>query len=359
MHSGQEAPNTVLVVGGAGYVGSHTCKALHQAGYAPVVFDNLSRGHAGAVKWGPLIIGDILDLPTLQAVMVEVRPLAVLHFAAFAYVGESMAQPAQYFRNNVVGTLNLLDALRGMPAEQRRLVFSSSCAVYGGIHHHPIDETTPLQPASTYGNTKRICEDAIADYARSHGVSAIALRYFNAAAADPDGELIEDHAPEPHIIPTVLRVAAGLEPQVVINGTDHPTPDGTCVRDFVHVSDLARAHVAAVKRLEQAERPAFEAFNLSAGLGASLNGIVESARRVTGRPIPVTYGPKRAGDPPYAVGRGDRAAAALHWTPRFTDLDQLVADAWARYQNTHPLFGGYTADVTADRPAFSASHVAR
>ena len=316
---------TILVTGGAGFVGSHACKALAAAGYRPVVYDNLSRGHREAVKWGPLIEGDILDRAHLESVMRECKPAAVMHFAAFAYVGESMANPALYFENNVLGTARLLEAMRA--SDVKTLVFSSSCAVYGGVHEQPIDESTPCDPSSFYGQTKLNCEQLIRGFVRNYGFSAIALRYFNAAGSDPDGEIGEDHDPEPHIIPVVLRVAAGRDDKVTLNGADHPTHDGTCVRDFVHVSDLAHAHTLAVARALLHEAT-FEAINLGGGNGFSLNQIVEAARRVTGRTIPVVYTDRRPGDPPYAVGRADYARAALGWIPRFTDLDDAIEHSW-------------------------------
>lgn len=332
------AQKNILVVGGAGYVGSHVCKALAGAGYSPTVYDNLSRGHAEAVRWGRLIQGDILDQPRLIEAIRATQPLAVMHFAAFAYVGESMLLPGLYYRNNIGGTLSLLEAMR--ETECRDIVFSSSCAVYGGVHRQPIDETTPCTPASTYGYTKLVCEQIIADYVRSHDFGGIALRYFNAAGADPDGEIGENHDPEPHIIPTVLRVAAGLEPELIINGTDHPTPDGTCVRDFVHVDDLAHAHLLALNRRLRAGR-GFEVFNLGAGRGFSLKEIVAAARRVTGCEIPVSYAARRAGDPPYAVGLALRANRDLGWKPRHIDLDTLIGHTWnwmtRQEENRRPL----------------------
>ena len=320
-----EASKTILVTGGAGFVGSHACKALSNAGYQPVVYDNLSRGHREAVKWGPLIEGDILDRPRLEQVLNEIKPAAVMHFAAFAYVGESMATPSMYFDNNVTGTARLLEAMQASGC--RTLVFSSSCAVYGGVHGAPIDESTPCDPASFYGQTKLNCEQLIRGFVRSHGFSAIALRYFNAAGSDPDGEIGENHDPEPHIIPVVLRVAAGLEEKVTLNGHDHPTPDGTCVRDFVHVKDLADAHSMAVARALLGKQ-CFEVFNLGVGQGISLNQIVDAARKVTGRDIPVVYADRRPGDPPYAVGCAGRASSILGWTPTFTDFEVTVGHTW-------------------------------
>lgn len=326
---------TILVTGGAGFVGSHACKALAAAGYRPVVYDNLSRGHRKAVKWGPLFEGDILDRSRLEQVLREVQPVAVMHFAAFAYVGESMATPSMYFDNNVTGTARLLEAMQATGV--RTLVFSSSCAVYGGLHDRPIDESTLCDPSSFYGQTKLNCEQLIRGFVRNHGFSAIALRYFNAAGSDPDGEIGEDHDPEPHIIPVVLRVAAGLAPQVTLNGADHPTHDGTCVRDFVHVSDLAQAHALALARALPAG-PMFEVFNLGTGKGVSLNEIVESARRVTGRSIPVTYTDRRPGDPPYAVGKADLAHRMLGWAPRHTDIDTYLRHAWHWMLQSHKLW---------------------
>lgn len=316
----------ILVTGGAGFVGSHACKALAGAGYLPVVLDNLSRGHRRAVMWGPLVEADIHDQKTVEEVIRAHKPVGVMHFAAYAYVGESMENPGLYYDNNVSGTLSLLNAMKA--AGCRTLVFSSSCAVYGGVHSAPIDESTPRTPSSTYGFSKMVCEQMIADYCRAHDFSATALRYFNAAGSDPDGELGENHEPEPHIIPTVLRVAAGREPEVRINGTDHATVDGTCVRDFVHVSDLASAHSLAFD-YSLNRRKGFSAFNLGIGRGYSLNEVVEAARRVTGKRIPVRYVDRRPGDPPYAVGRADLAREVLGWQPRYTSLDTMLCHAWS------------------------------
>lgn len=324
----------ILVTGGAGFVGSHACKALAAAGYQPVVYDNLSRGHREAVKWGPLFEGDILDRPRLEQVLREVKPVAVMHFAAFAYVGESMATPSMYFDNNVTGTARLLEAMRETGVTT--LVFSSSCAVYGGVHDAPIDETTSCEPSSFYGQTKLNCEQLIRGFVRNHGFSAIALRYFNAAGSDPDGEIGENHDPEPHIIPVVLRVAAGLDATVTLNGSDHPTADGTCVRDFVHVCDLAHAHGLAVARALQGTGK-LEVFNLGVGKGFSLNEIVEAARRVTGRDIPVRYTDRRPGDPPYAVGKADLAQAALGWRPQYTDIETSLEHAWRWMLQSHKM----------------------
>ena len=322
----------VLVTGGAGYVGSHTCKALARAGYLPVSYDNLSRGHAWAVQWGPLEVGDLHDRTRLAEVLARYQPQAVLHFAAYGYVGESMTEPSLYYGNNIANTHTLLDAMRA--ADVPHIVFSSSCATYGGVHEQPISEDAPQVPVSTYGYSKLVIERMLADYARAYGLRAIALRYFNAAGADPDGEIGEWHDPEPHIIPTVLRVAAGMDARLCLNGNDYPTPDGTCVRDFTHVSDLAAAHVLALQAM--LGRGLTGAFNLGYGSGFSLQQIVEMARLVTGKEIPCDIGPRRAGDPPYAVGDARRAMVSLGWTPQYADIHTILTHAWLwleRYRN--------------------------
>lgn len=314
----------VLVTGGAGFIGSHACKALAASGYTPVVFDNLSRGHRRNVRWGDMIEGDILDTEALTAAMAQAAPAAVMHFAAFAYVGESMAEPEIYYRNNVQGTWSLLEAMRRSGV--RDLVFSSSCAIYGGVHDEPITEATPTAPQSTYGFTKLVAERMIADDARAHGLRATCLRYFNAAGADPEGELCEDHDPEPHFIPNVLRVAGGAAEKLIINGDRHPTSDGTCVRDFVHVQDLARGHVLALDALLAGKAP--EAVNLGTGSGFSLLQIVELAQEVTGRRVPVEFAPARPGDPPYAVADFALAERVLGWRPELADIRLMMEHAW-------------------------------
>ncbi|MES1943258.1 UDP-glucose 4-epimerase [Salinisphaera sp. PC39] len=315
---------TVFVTGGAGYIGSHACKALAGQGYRPVVYDDLSRGHRDSVRWGPLVEGDVLDTAALERALREARPAAVMHFAAFAYVGESMARPEIYYRNNVQGTWSLLAAMRR--AGVRDLVFSSSCATYGGVHSRPITEATPQAPDSTYGFTKLVAERMIADETRAHGLRATALRYFNAAGADPEGELREDHDPEPHFIPNVLKTAAGAAGPLTINGDDHPTADGTCVRDFVHVQDLARGHVLALDALLAGNAPA--AVNFGTGSGFSLLQIVKLAEEVTGRPVPYDFAPARPGDPPYAVADYELARRTLGWEPELADIRLMIEHAW-------------------------------
>ncbi|MEO8113426.1 MAG: UDP-glucose 4-epimerase GalE [Phenylobacterium sp.] len=315
----------VLVTGGAGYIGAHACKALAAAGFEPVVYDNLANGHEWAVKWGPLERGDILDRARLDAVMAAHRPAAAMHFAALAYVGESVTDPAKYYRNNVEGTLNLLDAMRDHQVE--KLVFSSSCATYGTPERTPIREEDPQAPINPYGASKLMVERILADYAHAYGLRSLALRYFNAAGADPEGELGEAHDPETHLIPLVLQAAAGLRPHVTVFGDDYDTPDGTCVRDYVHVSDIADAHVLALAALERGDLR--NAYNLAGGTGVSVAEVIAAASRVTGRSVPVVMGARRPGDPASLLADPGRAKADLGWRPRYVALDQMIETAWA------------------------------
>ncbi len=314
----------ILVTGGAGYIGAHACKALAQSGYTPVAFDNLVYGHAAAVKWGPLEKGDLADRRALEAVFEKYRPAAVMHFAAYAYVGESVQDPAKYYRNNAVGSLNLLDAMRAFEVDQ--LVFSSTCATYGEPERIPITEDHPQNPINPYGATKRMIEQALRDYAQAYGLRAVALRYFNAAGADPEGEIGEDHDPETHLIPLVLDAAAGSRPHITVFGDDYDTPDGTCIRDYIHVTDLADAHLRALDFLS--DQPGFHAFNLGNGRGFSVQEVIEAARRVTGKAIPVQMGPRRPGDPPRLVGDAQAAKSRLHWEQRLGDLSKIIETAW-------------------------------
>jgi len=314
----------ILVTGGAGYIGSHACKALALAGYQPVAYDNLIYGHDWAVSWGPLERGDIADGERLRGVLRKYRPAAVMHFAAFAYVGESVADPAKYYRNNVCGTLELLDAMRAEGID--RLVLSSTCATYGEPVQVPVREDHPQRPINPYGRTKRMIEQAMQDYASAYGLRGVALRYFNAAGADPDGAIGEDHDPETHLIPLVLDAASGRRPSITVFGDDYGTPDGTCIRDYIHVSDLAYAHVLALRHLD--ERAGFSAFNLGNGQGFSVKEVIASASAVTGRQIPVEVGPRRAGDPPRLVGDASRIRDELGWAPRWASLDAIIETAW-------------------------------
>ncbi len=322
--------NAILVTGGAGYVGSHACKALAAAGYVPVAYDNLVYGHEWAVKWGPLERGDILDPARLAAVLEQYRPSAALHFAGHAYVGESVTDPGKYYRNNVNGSLVLLDAL--LKAGIDKVVFSSSCASYGIPESVPIREDHPQNPINPYGYGKLVVERVLSDYERAFKLRSVSLRYFNAAGADPMREIGEDHDPETHLIPLVLQTAAGRRPCIVINGVDYPTDDGTCVRDYIHVSDLAEAHVLALRHLEKGGRSEF--INLGTGTGASVKGVIDVARRVTGKLIVAEVGPRRAGDPPVLVAEATRARELLDWKPQYPELDTQIQHAWA-WLNAH------------------------
>jgi UDP-arabinose 4-epimerase len=315
----------VLVTGGAGYVGSHACKALAQAGYVPVTLDNLVNGHRWAVKWGPLEHGDIADVELVRGLIGKHRPLALMHFAAFAYVGESVAEPEKYYLNNVLGSLRLLETCRA--GGVGKVVFSSSCAVYGVPARLPLDEDQPRQPVHPYGRSKLLVENALADYDRAYRLRSVSLRYFNAAGADPEAEIGELHEPETHLIPLALDAVAGDRPDLTVHGNDYPTPDGTCVRDYVHVTDLASAHVAALEYL--LDGGATRALNLGTGEGHSVLQVVEAAERATGRKAPLVFGPRRAGDPPELVADASRAAEVLRWRPRHSSLHGIVASAWA------------------------------
>ena len=316
---------TILVTGGAGYIGSHTCKLLARAGHLPVAFDDLSNGHRDAVRWGPCETGSLNDRRRLQAVFAAWKPEAVVHFAGLIEVGRSTADPAAFYRANVAGSLALLEEMTA--AGTRQIVFSSSAAVYGRPSASPISEDAPLAPVSPYGETKRAAEAMLDAFARAHGLRYAALRYFNAAGADPEGELGERHDPETHLVPRVLRTALGLEPHIDIFGTDYPTPDGTAIRDYVHVSDLAAAHIAALDRLAGGGEPL--TVNIGAGSGHSVREVVEACRRISGKPVAARNAPRRAGDPPELVAATGRAARELGWTPRLSDLETIVATAWA------------------------------
>jgi UDP-arabinose 4-epimerase len=318
----------ILVTGGAGYIGSHACKALAQAGYTPVSLDNLVYGHRWAVRWGPLQEGDIADRACLDAVIQRYRPAAVMHFAAYAYVGESVQDPGKYYRNNVAGTLTLLEAMRDHGIQ--RLIFSSTCATYGVPEQIPIDERHPQRPINPYGASKLMIERMLADFDSAHGLRSIALRYFNAAGADPDAEIGEAHDPETHLIPLVLDAAAGARPAITVHGDDYDTPDGTCIRDYIHVTDLAQAHVLALQALEQGADSAV--YNLGNGHGFSVREVIDQAARVTGRSVPVAIGPRRPGDPPRLVGDATRIRRSLGWQPHYADLDAILHTAWRWHQ---------------------------
>ncbi len=317
---------TVLVTGGAGYVGSHTCKALAQAGWRVVVYDNLSRGWADLVKWGDLIEGDLLDKIALTSAFDSVKPDAVAHFAALTYVGESVSEPGLYYRNNVAGTLNLLEAMA--EAGTSKLAFSSTCAVYAPSDA-PLTEKSELGPVNPYGASKMMAERIIRDFGSAHGIRSVTLRYFNASGCDLLGETGERHIPETHVIPLILRGMMEPDYAFTINGQDFPTPDGTCVRDYVHVADLADAHVKALDYLSQGGET--DAINLGTGRGTSVSELVEAIERVSGKTIPRTYGPRRAGDPPSLVAAPDKARDLLGWAPQHSDIDTILETArlWA------------------------------
>ena len=315
---------TVLVTGGAGYIGSHVCKQLHAAGYTPVTFDNLENGHAEAVKWGPLEVGDLRDRDRVVDVLGRHEPVAVMHFAAYANVGESVRDPGAYYRNNVGGTLNLVEAMAERGVD--RLVFSSTCATFGVPSQIPIPEDHPQDPINPYGASKLMIERLLRDFEAAHGLRSLTFRYFNAAGADPDGELGEVHAPETHLIPLVLEVASGDRPVVEIYGDGYPTRDGSCIRDYVHVTDLADAHVRGLRHLERLD--ASTAFNLGTGVGSSVFEVVEQVRAVTGCDVPAVVRDPRPGDPAALVAASGRAAAELGWEPQRSDLATIVADAW-------------------------------
>ncbi len=319
--------STVLVTGGAGYIGSHTCKALAAAGYLPVTYDNLSRGHRQAVKWGPLVEGDILDKSALTEAFKRYQPDAVLHFAAFAYVGESVTEPIMYYRNNFTGALNLVDVMREQQCH--RLVFSSTCATYGMAAGNLITEDDVQAPINAYGRSKWMVEHLLRDCDSAYGLHSVALRYFNAAGADEAGELIEDHDPETHIIPLALQTAAGQRDAFDIYGTDYSTPDGTAVRDYIHVADLAAAHVLALRYLQAAG--VTTALNLGTGQGYSVQQVIDAARKVTGRTIATRAVARRPGDPPFLVADARRARAALGWQPVHTSIETMVATAWTSF----------------------------
>jgi UDP-arabinose 4-epimerase len=314
----------ILVTGGAGYIGSHTAKALAIAGHEPIVLDNLTNGHDWAVRWGPFEQGDLSDVEWLRSVFGRHRIEGVIHFAASAYVGESMTEPRKYFRNNPVNTLNLLDVM--LAHGVRQVVFSSTCATYGIPERVPIDESHPQRPVNPYGESKLMVERILHWYGQAYGLLSVALRYFNASGADPDGEIGEDHDPETHLIPLVIDAARGTRPPVGVFGTDYPTPDGTAIRDYIHVMDLADAHVRAIDYLQRGG--ATTALNLGTGHGHSVRAVIEAVERVSRRPVPRTDSPRRAGDPPELVANARRAADVLGWTPRYPALDTIVEHAW-------------------------------
>lgn len=319
----------VLVTGGAGYIGSHTCKALAQAGLTPVTYDNLVYGHRQFVKWGPFVHGELGDAALLARTFHDYAIDAVIHFAAYAYVGESMTNPGKYFRNNVVNTLTLLDTM--VASKVKHIVFSSTCATYGNPERVPIAEDHPQRPVNPYGESKLFVEKALHWHGIAHDLRWFALRYFNAAGADPDGELGEEHNPETHLIPLVIKTALGQRDRVDVFGTDYPTPDGTAIRDYIHVCDLADAHVRALKHLRDGEPSAVA--NLGTGTGHSVKEVIDMVERVTGNKVNARLAPRRAGDPPALVADPRHAKALLGWHPNSSDLKTIIETAW-RWHST-------------------------
>ncbi len=321
----------ILVTGGAGYIGSHVCKQLAHMGYEPVTYDNLDRGHRELVKWGPLEEGDILNGGRLAEVMHQYQPEAVMHFAALCYVGESVQKPELYRRVNVYGGMSLLNAMTLCGVN--KIIFSSTCATYGEPREVPITESHPQNPVNPYGETKLEMEQAIIEWAESTGGTAVMFRYFNAAGADPDSDTGECHEPETHLIPLALQAAAGDIEALMIHGDDYPTPDGTCIRDYIHVTDLADAHVLGLDQPQVAGET--NVFNLGNGNGFSVREVISAVETVTGRPVPVQVGDRRVGDPPRLVGDSSLAREDLGWNPQRDDLETIIETAWKWYKNNN------------------------
>ena len=322
---------TILVTGGAGYIGSHACKALAAAGYTPVTYDNLSTGWQDAVKFGPFEQGDLLDRARLDEVFAKHRPAAVVHFAALSQVGESMTDPGKYWRNNVSGSLTLIEA--ATDAGCLDFVFSSTCATYGDQDNVVLDENSPQYPVNSYGASKRAIEDILTNFESSHGLNSVIFRYFNVAGADPDAEVGEFHQPETHLVPLMLDAIDGKRPALTIFGTDYETPDGTCIRDYVHVCDLVDAHVLGLKWLEQ--QKGSRIFNLGTGNGFSVREVVDNSRSVTNRDVPIVEGDRRPGDCTRLVSGSSRAVTELGWSPSRSDMATMISDAWRWHQTGH------------------------
>ncbi len=318
------AENDILVVGGAGYIGSHMCKYLKRHGYRPVVLDNLVYGHRAAVQWGPFIEGDTGDAAVLDRIFSEFDIKGVFHFAAYTYVPESVADPLKYYQNNVANTVNLLHVM--IAHDVKRLIFSSTCATYGISDGTPMTETHVQQPANPYGRTKWMVEQILDDFEAAYGMRAVCLRYFNAAGADPEGDIGEDHRPESHLIPIILETALGRRDVLSVYGDDYPTRDGTCVRDYIHVEDLAQAHLLAFEKL-LAGRPGGK-YNLGNGNGFTVQEVLERARKITGEAIPARIEARRPGDVPVLIGSSEKAFQELGWRPEFSDMDAIIKTAW-------------------------------
>lgn len=325
----------ILIVGGAGYIGSHINKQMHLQGYDTVVLDNLIYGRREFVKWGQFIYGDLNHANTLDEIFSQYEIDAVMHFAAYAYVGESVTNPAKYYRNNVANTLNLLDAM--VKYKVKNIVFSSTCATYGEVNQMPITEEFAQHPVNPYGRSKLMVEQILMDYHRAYGMNYCALRYFNAAGADPAGEIGEWHDPETHLIPLILETAMGKRAAIGVFGSDYPTPDGTCIRDYIHVDDLAAAHIKALAYIKKEGKS--ECFNLGNGQGYSVKEVIDMARKVTGKEIPVKMEARRSGDPAVLVGSAEKALTILGWKPEY-GLEQIINTAW----HWHKMRGGGTSE---------------
>jgi UDP-glucose 4-epimerase len=333
----------LLVTGGAGYIGSHIVKELAKSGYHPIVLDNLSEGHRKAIYGGHLVEGDLKRFDEFHRLFSAYRIDAVFHMAACCYVTESMEDPQKYYLNNLLGTLNLLRAM--LEFGVKRIIFSSTAATYGVPEYLPIDESHPCAPISPYGKSKWFIEKIMLDYAKAHGLQPVILRYFNAAGADPEGDLGEAHRVETHLIPLVLKVALGQKQKLLVHGTDYPTGDGTCIRDYIHVTDLAKAHVLAYEK--HYRKP--QIFNLGSGRGFSVREVIEVCEKVTGKPINVVDAPRRPGDPPSLVASCDRAVKELGWKHQLGELETMVETAW-RWHRKHP--NGYTDETEAQKELF-------
>ncbi len=320
----------ILVTGGAGYIGSQTCKALKQNNFEPIAYDNLSRGHSWTVKWGPLVKGDLSETEKLIRTINEYKIQAVVHFAAFAYVGESVKNPEMYYQNNFSGSLSLLKAMQA--TNLKKIIFSSSCATYGNPNTKTISEDHPQQPINPYGRSKLMVEKVMRDCHKAWGLQTCALRYFNAAGADLDGEIGEAHNPETHLIPLVLAAGMSSSP-ISVFGNDYLTPDGTCIRDYIHVQDLADAHVQALKRI-LAKDINFEAFNLGTGKGYSVQEVIDKTSQILGKKIPQILAERREGDPAILVAKVEKAKTELNWQAKYSDLEQIISSAadWAKKQ---------------------------
>jgi len=323
----------ILVTGGAGYIGSHVCKVLARAGHIPIVYDNLINGHERAVKWGPLEVGDIADRPSLDAVINKYQPDSVMHFAAYAYVGESVEDPGKYYRNNVAGTITLLEAMRDNKI--KKIVFSSSCATYGLPQTELISESHPQKPINPYGMSKLMIEQILKDFDHAHDLRSVSLRYFNAAGADIDGEIGEMHDPETHLVPLVFDTIINDGPKLTIFGDDYNTTDGTCIRDYIHVEDLAIAHLLALNFLNEGGET--RAYNLGNGNGFSVKEVIKVIEKVTNKKVQYEIGPRRSGDPDILVGDAYLINQELGWLPKIKDLEQIVQTAWLWHKKINHL----------------------